>query len=391
MRVRLASKIDEIDAKLTSLRSIRGELARVLGCACDSLDHCTCGAAYLARRGREQEHAAGTILHVTNGDSAGNTLRQTTVGGAVLPWNDVLTEGPVPSLPAGELRAIRARFLSACGWGGATSILHSLERRDELLARSFTERRHVVLWLEHDLHDQLQLLQILSFAADADPARTELLNVGTFPGRPDFHGLGELSAAELESLWNRRRPLTPELVDLARRAWDAFTAPEPTAIVDLLEHDTTPLPFLEAALQRLLEELPDADGGLSRSERQALASLATAPQTPMQLFLAAQSRENAPFEGDAWFWRRLSELGSDPRPLLERTDGSAVGPPPPLSDSRTFAAAPLELTADGHAVISGEADRIELLGIDRWLGGTHLEPGRVWRRDRATGEITPAR
>src|SRR5439155_15674413 len=50
LRVRLAAKIDEIDGKLASLRGIRSELARVVGCACDSLDHCTCGAAYLARR-----------------------------------------------------------------------------------------------------------------------------------------------------------------------------------------------------------------------------------------------------------------------------------------------------------------------------------------------------
>jgi hypothetical protein len=32
-------------------------------------------------------------------------------------------------------------------------------------------------------------------------------------------------------------------------------------------------------------------------------------------------------------------------------------------------------------VLSGAADRVALLGIDRWLGGTHLRPGRVWRWD----------
>src|SRR5436190_21175348 len=71
MRVRLAAKIDEVDGKIANLRSIREQLARVLGCACDSLDRCTCGAAYLARRGREQDTTVRTILHVTNGDSAG--------------------------------------------------------------------------------------------------------------------------------------------------------------------------------------------------------------------------------------------------------------------------------------------------------------------------------
>jgi DNA-binding transcriptional MerR regulator len=390
MRVRLAAKIDEIDAKLAGLRQIRGELARVLGCACDSLDHCTCGAAYLARRGREPEAPSGTILHVTNGESPGNTLRRTTLGGAVLSWNDVLHEGPVPALGPPELRRRRAGYLSACGWGAESAIRHGLERRDELLARSLAARRHVVLWFEHDLYDQLQLLQILALAGNADAERTELIEVGSFEGRPDFRGLGELEATELESLWPRRRPVTPGIVELARAGWDAFTAPEPCAIVDFLARDTTGLPFLASAFGRLLEELPDTEAGLARGERQLLEAVADGAHTPLQLFLATQEREEAPYEGDAWFWKRIAELGAGERPLVSRADGAVVGPPPPLSDSRSFAAARVSLTAEGRAVLAGEADRVDLLGIDRWLGGVHLEPGRLWRRDRATGEIARA-
>src|SRR5262249_20182386 len=95
LRVRMAAKIDEIDSRIARLQRMREELARVVGCACDSLDHCTCGAAYLARRGRDAgSHLS--LLHVTNGESAGNTLRQAALGGAVLPWQDSLHEGPVP-------------------------------------------------------------------------------------------------------------------------------------------------------------------------------------------------------------------------------------------------------------------------------------------------------
>src|SRR5215470_2380278 len=74
LRVRMAVKIDELDARIAAMRRMRDELARIVGCACDSLDHCTCGAAYLARRGREPD-ARPALLHVTNGESAGNTLR----------------------------------------------------------------------------------------------------------------------------------------------------------------------------------------------------------------------------------------------------------------------------------------------------------------------------
>jgi hypothetical protein len=76
----MASKIDEIDTRIAGLRRMRDELARVVGCACDSLDHCTCGAAYLARRGREPA-TRPTLLHLNGG---GNT-RGDPLGGAVSP------------------------------------------------------------------------------------------------------------------------------------------------------------------------------------------------------------------------------------------------------------------------------------------------------------------
>jgi hypothetical protein len=123
----MAAKIDEIDERIGALRRMREELARVVGCACVSLDHCTCGAAYLARRGAAPT-ARPSLLHVTNGESAGNTLRQTAHGGAVLSWQDTLYVGPVPALARRKLLEARAGFLAGCGWGGRAALLSSLER-----------------------------------------------------------------------------------------------------------------------------------------------------------------------------------------------------------------------------------------------------------------------
>ena len=52
------------------------------------------------------------MLHVTNGDSVVETMRQAHVVGDVVAWRDVLHEGPVPALDPAELRAVRARFLA---------------------------------------------------------------------------------------------------------------------------------------------------------------------------------------------------------------------------------------------------------------------------------------
>ena len=381
LRVRLATKIDAVDAKIASLHRVRDDLARVLGCACETLDRCTCGAAYLARRGRDPERRPGDALHVTNGESAGNTLRRTGIDGAVLAWDDVLHEGPVPGGPPERVREARARFLADCGWGDARAIRASFERRDRHLAQALGDGRPVVLWFEHDLYDQLQLLQILAqVGPDAD--RVELIEVGSFPGRPGFRGLGELEAEELETLWPQRRPLTAERAGLAARAWDAFRQPDPRGLEELAV-GTAAAPFLGAAIRRLLEELPDARTGLSRSERQLLQGLEDGPRTPVELFLRTQDAEEAPFDGDAWVWRRLAGLEG----LVAQPDGDPLPAPPPLGDGRTFASTRVALTDEGRAVLAGKADRVELLGIDRWLGGTHLREGNVPRWDRDAGRV----
>ncbi len=183
---------------------------------------CTCGAAYLARRGAAPA-ARPSLLHVTNGESAGNTLRQTALGGAVLPWQDVLHEGPVPALPRQELLQTRASFLADCGWGRKQALRSSLERRDRQLLEALRDGVHVVLWFEHDLYDQLQLLDVLTLAHSAEAA-PELIVIGSFPGKPSFAGLGELTASELETLWPSRRRAEPGALQAAASAWAALQA-----------------------------------------------------------------------------------------------------------------------------------------------------------------------
>jgi DNA-binding transcriptional MerR regulator len=382
LRVRMAAKIDEIDSRIAGLRRMREELARVVGCACDSLDHCTCGAAYLARRGRETS-SPPTLLHVTNGESAGNTLRQTVLGGAVLPWQDVLHEGPVPEVSRAELLRVRARFLSDCGHGRRSTIQASLERRDRQFRKTLREGRSVVLWFEHDLYDQLQLIDALALAEGIGGSLASIV-VGAFPGKPGFRGLGELTPDELETLWPQREEVTAETMAEAAAAWQAFRAPDPVAVAAFTPER---LPFLAAALERLLEELPAVEDGLSRTERQALQVIAERELTPFGVFLATQELEEAPFHGDTGFFAALSALGQGETRLLESDEGPLPAAPP-LGDGQTFARLRLRLTEAGERVLMGEADRVELLGVDRWIGGTHVTPESGWRWDSAAGLCT---
>ena len=307
------------------------------------------------------------MLHVTNGDSVAVPLLQTTLGGEAFAWRDAYHEGPVRSGERSRLIDARAAFLSSCGWGDEDTIRDELLARDARFIAALREGREIVLWFEHDLYDQLQLVDVLALAGETgfDPEQLELIEVGAFAGRPGFRGLGELDVAELESLWPQRRAVTDEDTAGAQRAWEAVRRADPRGLVEVRLDPPPSRPFLAAALGRLLEELPDVNDGLSRTERQVLELLADGPLLTGALFVASQDREDAPFHGDAWILRTLAEL----TPLVSLTEGSA------------------ELTDAGRRVLAGDDDRVELLGIDRWVGGTHLVPGAVWRWDGAASAL----
>jgi hypothetical protein len=132
------------------------------------------------------------MLHITNGDSAAEGIRQTHLPGTVLAWRNVLHEGPVPTdLSLHELSAVRATFIAAEGWAPADEAAADFARRDATLAR-FMEHDEVCLWFEHDLYDQLQCLQILDWLAGERPGNTllSMVCIGQFPGVARFFGLG---------------------------------------------------------------------------------------------------------------------------------------------------------------------------------------------------------
>jgi hypothetical protein len=330
-----------------------------------------------------------STLHVTNGDSAAASLRKTSVRGTVLSWQDVLHMGPIPSGPRASLLDARAAFLAACGWGRSTSIRAGLEERDRQLLQALEDGHAVVLWFEHDLFDQLQLLDVLSLAAEVAEvtAQLQLIVVGSVPGRPQFHGLGELTPAELESLWPLRRVATHAAIAGAVIAWETVRAPEPAGLAELARRGVPELPFLGSALERLLEELPGSGDGLSGVERRALRAIEGGARSPSAAFAAAQADETAPFLGDTWFHRTLSLLGSGPVRLVESADGTPLPAPPPLGNAAAFAQTEIRVTELGARVLAGDADRVDVLGIDRWVGGTHLTPAAVWRWDARSREL----
>lgn len=331
------------------------------------------------------------MLHITNGDSAARTLREAGLPGDALAWRDVLAEGPVPAgLSLEELAPARARFLADAGWADYDVALADLRRQYATLAAS-GEQDEVVLWFEHDLHDQLQLAQLLDWFATRTlgrPASLRLIMIGEHPEVSPFYGLGQLTPTQLAALFPARLPATPDQLALGRAAWAAFRSPDPRDVEVLVASDTSALPYLGAALVRHLEEFPDTDAGLSRTERQILEIVADGPIMLFEAFKRNMDRETAPFLGDLGFWARVAALAPAGHPLLAFADGRPFALNDDPAQPREWARQQVALTETGTAVLAGQQDWVRLNGIDRWLGGVHLTgPKSPWRWERTARQL----
>jgi len=317
-------------------------------------------------------------LHVSNGDAT--EVPGTGLARQVIYWRDVLHEGPVPEVAPAELRRIRGDYLAGLHTGGRTEVVHQFAERDQALEAN--RDGEYVLWFEADLYDQLQITEILARLAGLGvPAgRITLICIGEYPGIAHFGGLGELTAGQLRELTQTgaRARLTPAALELATRAWAAFRAPTPEGLGAIAATRLGELRFLGEAFDRLSREYPAVRDGLSLTERRVLAAIAGGAPDAGAAFVRAQAREIRPYLGDTPCFRRMDQLAAGPDPLI-RLD-------PPGDPVRGTTG--LQLTPTGARVLAGQADRVTLNGIDRWIGGVHLQGQSVpWRWDDGTETI----
>ena len=342
-------------------------------------------------RAQPLDRLALAMLHITNGDAAANVLRKAGITDPILPWRDVLHEGPVPAdLSLRELSQVRTEFIAECGWGRPEEIVRQFDaamqrwkavgsdadgpavvRVRPLRSAAAVSGTGVVSRPTHVprvVADQLERLRRMQASADS----------------------ATLSPEAIAELAQRAQPVKREQLELAARAWEAFRSPEPVALdkVRARRH-------AGAARSRGGAEAPAAGAAghepmvLSRTEHAALSAVAEGARAPAEIFVAVHTREERPFMGDWPFWRLLARLSGSGTTLLELASGARPRFPPQVPAAAAFGAQRFRLTPAGREVLEGKRDAVHTIGIDRWWGGTHLSSdGTVWRWDEASETLS---
>jgi len=294
------------------------------------------------------------ILNIVNGDASIDKIKEASIQGDFLPWNDFLHEGPVPSgFTLEQLSKIRANFIADLGFGEFKEIHENFQKRDKII-NSFFEYEKIVLWFEHDLYDQLQLIQVLSWFENKqlDKINLSLICTDNYIGESSLKLIKELKLQEVK--------ISDEHLRLAKKAWKAFGKSTPESWSNLLNESTELLPFLKDAILRMLEEYPNTKCGLSRSEYLALMIIANGITNPEDIFLKYQSFEERKFMGDIIFYK-----------ILENFEKYGIVTSPENIKKLT-------ITTLGKKLLNNEENWLKIKTLNRSIGGVNLTMHNLW-------------
>ncbi len=313
-----------------------------------------------------------STLILTNGDSAADLLKDAGVEATIIPWRDVLHSGPVPHTDTDEeLIAIRARHLADGKVHTEQDVTSDMRERNSYLD-NHEQYDQIELWFEHDLYDQLQLVEIISMLHK----RFRLQNVTLVQA---LAYLGMQTPDTILKFKEYAIAVEQVMFERATRIWNAFRNDTPEALFEETLEITPGFSVLRQNIKRGFQELPGPDG-LSRTERHTLYSISRGMSRTGMLFARVNNMEEAAFLGDQGFFSILSNLAFCDEPLI--TGLPEKFEPSLLQDGtrrKAFITSELKLTDLGRKVLDGTQDHSEHNKIDCWLGGTHITNDTLWR------------
>ncbi|CAA6806845.1 MAG: Unknown protein [uncultured Sulfurovum sp.] len=301
------------------------------------------------------------ILNIVNGDACINIMKVAEIKGDFLPWKDFLHAGPVPTHASlEELSKIRAKFIASCGFGSLQEVnLDFLQRNQKLL--NYENYEKIILWFEHDLYDQLQLIQILAWFSKRNLTKINLTLICT------NNYLGESTSQQIKKLLHYETTINKKHLDLAQETWLAFGQKTPKRFAKILDKPTAILPFLQATIYRMLEEYPSTKYGLSRTEHQALLIIASGIDNKVDIFVKNQIFEEKKFMGDIIFWKILDNF--EKYKVVKNNDGR------------------LSITFLGEQLLEGTENWVGIKTPSHYLGGVKLDSENLWCWDIDKKEI----
>ena len=309
------------------------------------------------------------FLHILNGDSTRAIFQNSGIGGDVIVWREMLCEGRTPATRnMSRFFEERAAFLQQAYGIDSAAYLADVEQDKQLLHKA-SDYEEIVLWFEFDLFCQVNLVFVLYYLSQLSVMLppVSIVQLDQHPDVPNFRGLGMLQSHHLPPLFEARTYIRQEDWQLAREAWEAYSAEDPLALEELSRRPGHHLPYLGKALQAHLQRLPNVSNGLNAVEHFFLDRLALGKLRERDLYYQ--------------FWNELKIYGFGDFQLDIYTNRLQQAGVVKREDEM------LSITGLGEEVLNQEENYLSFVSSKNiWIGGIPLDQ-TPWRWDGEEGRV----
>lgn len=209
-----------------------------------------------------------TTLHITNGNSLTNYLKELDIVGEVLTWQEMLCEGPtIIDIDSETFKNTRKAFLNTV----YDIEVNEEEYDDELNKLNHTKNyTEIVLWFEYDLFCHINMIAVISLIQQKQiKLPLYLVCSGRIEGEKNLKGLSELNQEQLLKHYKEKIKLTPEDIDFAVTLWDIYCSKDHNLFKPYIEKKSS-FKYMSNCLKAHLKRFPDLKTGLSTLEENTL-------------------------------------------------------------------------------------------------------------------------
>ncbi len=201
------------------------------------------------------------ILHITNGNSLTDYLRELDFKDDILTWQEMLCEGPtIPAIDSEAFFELRSQFLKE----HYDIEVDNDELRAELSKLDHVEKYDEIhLWFEYDLFCHINLLGVLNLIHQKEIDKPlYLICSGRVEGEKNLKGLAELSPEQLIKHYKERVLLTEEDKELAIALWRTYCGKDHNILKPYII-TVSSFKYMSNCLKAHLKRFPHQKSGLS--------------------------------------------------------------------------------------------------------------------------------
>lgn len=251
-------------------------------------------------------------LHITNGDSTTNVLRDLNFSGEIITWREMLCEGQTRT-DVGSENFWKSRFNFFSSRYKVTKkqfIDYTVKEYRRLCNQKLQEE--IVLWFEYDLFCQINMLAVISWLKEyRSGAHITLVCSGNEDDSGRLYGLGELAHDDIMRLYDKRITLTVDDIEYADYMWHLYCSNSPIQLQTQSKFNASQFKYLTPALEAHMMRFPTIKNGLNAIENDILTQVVNKKhKTKEALVKTMLQRPNYYGFGDTQYFQKLNDLKS---------------------------------------------------------------------------------